>query len=156
MSIQPKKYYTLEEANRTLPLVKAIVKDIVNLYGDVHDRRERLAKVRQLPGNETRDEESFYSEELEDIEKEIDKDIDRLKEFADELHHLGVELKDPIVGLIDFRCLMDGREVYLCWKLEEDEIAYWHELDSGFQGRQSLLEGTVQGDSCNELGNNCT
>lgn len=152
MTLQSKKYYTLGEANRTLPLVNAIVKDIVELYQDVHDRRERLAKIRQLPGSVSRDEDSFYSEELEDIEREIDKDIDRLKKFADELRKLGVELKDPIVGLIDFRCQMDGREVYLCWKLGEDEIAYWHELDSGFQGRQSLLEGTVQGGSSSEPG----
>lgn len=152
MSVQSKKHYTLEEANRTLPLVKVIVKDIVELYQDVHDRRERLAKIRQLPGNDSRDEDSFYSEELEDIEREIDKDIDRLKNFADELHKLGVELKDPIVGLIDFRCFMDDKEVFLCWKLGEDEIAFWHELDSGFHGRQSLLEGSLQGGASAEPG----
>jgi hypothetical protein len=58
---------------------------------------------------------------------------------------LGAELKDPRVGLIDFLAQVDGRDVYLCWKLGEDEIAYWHELEAGFAGRQSLLEGSLPG-----------
>ena len=51
---------------------------------------------------------------------------------------LKVELKDPFIGLIDFPCLMDGREVYLCWRLGEPELAHWHELDSGFAGRKRI------------------
>jgi hypothetical protein len=47
-------------------------------------------------------------------------------------------VKDPATGLIDFRSLRGGREVYLCWRLGEGEIAWWHELDAGFQGRQPL------------------
>lgn len=54
------------------------------------------------------------------------------------LHELGVELKDPAIGLIDFRSLRDGRVVYLCWRLGEPTIAYWHDLDTGFAGRQPL------------------
>jgi hypothetical protein len=138
-----KKYFTADEANQTLPLVRAIVGDIVDLYGDVHDRRERLAKIRQLPGSANRDDNSVYGEELQQIEIELDKDIERLKEFGEELRGLGVELKDPLVGLIDFPTLVDGREAYLCWRLGEDEIGFWHELDTGFSGRQSLYEGSV-------------
>ncbi len=88
----------------------------------------------------------MYSEEVQQIEEELEKDIERLEEFANELEDLGVELKDPVQGLIDFRSLMDGREVYLCWKLGEDEITHWHELNAGFQGRQSLLQDSVFGD----------
>lgn len=147
MTTTDRKYYTVDEANRTLPLVRSIVNDIVELYRDVHERRERLARVRQLPGSSSRDDESVYSEELQQMEQEIDRDIERLKEFAHELENLGVELKDPIVGLIDFYGKMDGRDVYLCWKLDEDEVAHWHELDAGFAGRQSLLEDSITGGS---------
>jgi len=48
------------------------------------------------------------------------------------------ELTDIDQGLIDFRAEMDGREVYLCWKLGEERIDWWHELDAGFAGRQPL------------------
>lgn len=141
-----KKYFTVEQANRMLPLVRAIIEDIVRLFHDVHERRERLAKVRQLPGASKRNEESVYGQELQHIEEELDKEIERLQEYVDELHGLGVELKDYVSGLVDFPSLMDGREVYLCWRLGEDDVAHWHELDAGFQGRQSLLEESVSGE----------
>ena len=54
----------------------------------------------------------------------------------------GIELKDYFTGLIDFPCRMDGREVYLCWRLGEPEVGHWHELDAGFAGRQKLLSTT--------------
>jgi len=147
MSNSERKYFTVEEANRMLPLVRSIVRDIVELYEDVHERRERLARVRQSPGSSGRDETSPYSEELQQIEQDIDRDIRRLKDYSDELQKLGVELKDPVIGLVDFYAKMDGRDVYLCWKLDEDEVAYWHDLDAGFGGRQPLLEGSIPGES---------
>ena len=49
-----------------------------------------------------------------------------------------VFLKDPRTGLVDFRSVRDGRVVYLCWRLGEDRIRYWHDLDAGFAGRQPL------------------
>ncbi len=139
-----KRLFTVEEANQRLPLVRAIITDIVKLYEDVHDRRDRLNRVRgSASGHKSP---SMYSEEVQQIEEELEKDIERLEEFANELEELGVELKDPVMGLVDFRTLFEGREVYLCWKLGEDEITHWHELDSGFQGRQSLLEESLFSD----------
>lgn len=139
-----KRLFTVEEANQRLPLVRAIVTDIVRLYEDVQDRRERLSNVRQASSGKRSH--SLYSEEVQQIEQELEKDIERLEEFANELEDLGVELKDPVMGLADFRTLFEGREVYLCWRLGEDEITHWHELNAGFQGRQSLLEDSVFGD----------
>lgn len=136
---KPKRHFTVDEANQRLPLVRAIVGDIMRLYQDVHERKERLSRIRQLPGSASRNDESVYGEEVRQIEDDLEKDITRLEEFADELRELGVELKDPLVGLIDFPSRMDGREVYLCWKHGEEEIAYWHELAAGFSGRQSLF-----------------
>ena len=56
-----------------------------------------------------------------------------------EIAELGAELKDPDRGLIDFRSVMRGREVYLCWKLGDgDRIAFWHDLETGFAGRKII------------------
>lgn len=56
-----------------------------------------------------------------------------------ELAELGVEVKDPDQGLIDFRTMRDGREVYLCWKLGEGaQIKFWHDLETGYAGRRPL------------------
>ncbi len=132
-----RKYYTVEEANSTLPLVKLIVRDIVELYADVRDRRDRLSAIAKAEhGNAERGE--VYSEELDAAEASIPKDIEKLKAFIAELTELGIEMKDPETGLIDFYSLLDGREVFLCWKLGEPSVAHWHELDAGFDGRQLL------------------
>lgn len=55
-----------------------------------------------------------------------------------EIQGMGIVVRDIERGLIDFPALRDGREVYLCWQLGEDEIAFWHELDAGFGGREPL------------------
>ena len=59
--------------------------------------------------------------------------------YIEELKRLGVEFKGPD-GLCDFYSIMDGREVFLCWRLGEPEVSYWHDLDAGFAGRQPLTE----------------
>ncbi|HUF52594.1 MAG TPA: DUF2203 domain-containing protein [Dehalococcoidia bacterium] len=61
----------------------------------------------------------------------IDALIERVNTF-------GVEVKDVEMGLCDFRSMLDGREVYLCWKLGEERVAYWHELHTGYASRQPL------------------
>lgn len=62
-----------------------------------------------------------------------------IRALLEELTTLGVEVKDPDHGLIDFRTMRDGREVYLCWKLGEGaRIMFWHDLESGYAGRRSL------------------
>jgi len=139
---EAKRYYTVEEANKTLPLVKAIVGDIVAKYQAIRERRQRLDRIRR--SKKVRDSATdVYEEELLEIEADLDRELTELDGFVSELTSLGIELKDPEVGLIDFRALMDGREVYLCWLMGEDEISHWHELDAGFQGRQSLLAETA-------------
>jgi hypothetical protein len=138
-----KKFFTVEEANRRLPLVRRIVEDIVALFQDVHERKGRLLKIRQSSRGGSQSGQNPYEEELDQIERELEKDIQRLDDFVQELRDLGVELKDYANGLVDFPTLIDGREAYLCWKRGEDEIAFWHELDAGFQGRQSLFERSV-------------
>lgn len=136
-----KKSFTVEQANQTLPLVRVIVQDIVDLFRDVHDRRERLDRVREARGSSRPNDESVYSEEFEQIEEELEKDIEKLKSFVDELEVLGVEFKDPMIGLVDFPTRIDGREAYLCWKLGEPTIGHWHAIDSGYKGRRPLKPG---------------
>lgn len=141
-----KQFFTLSEATSRLPLVRAIVEDIVRQARDVHDRQERLKAIREISGVSARRQENAYSEEVDEIESELERDGKQLQAYADELADLGVELKDPFNGLVDFPTLVEDREAYLCWKLGEDEIGFWHETNAGFQGRQSLFEDSVPGD----------
>jgi hypothetical protein len=131
-----KKFFTVAEANHTLPLVRAIVQDITELARDLRDRHERLN--RRQPNDRFRLSDA-HEEELRQVQLELERDQERMDEYVRELGQLGVELKDYFTGLVDFPSLMNGRPVYLCWRLGEPEVAHWHELEAGFAGRQKLL-----------------
>jgi hypothetical protein len=74
------------------------------------------------------------------IQSQLETCMTKLEDFVDELAEIGCELKDYQAGLIDFVGRHEGRDVYLCWKLGEERITHWHELDSGFAGRQSVAK----------------
>src|SRR5262245_57621445 len=118
-----KRYFTVEQANKTLPLVRAVVQDIVPLAQDLLQRRERLLKIK--PSERARMSES-HEEEFSQAQQEYARDAAKLEEYVDELRQLGAELKG-LDGLVDFPGIMEGREVCLCWKLGEPEIAHWHD-----------------------------
>ena len=64
--------------------------------------------------------------------------LEEIHESLQAIHELGVIVKDIDIGLCDFPYLLNGRIVYLCWKLGEDQIEWWHEIDGGYAGRQAL------------------
>ena len=132
---QKKKYFTVSQANAALPLVRAIIQDLVALARDLRDRQDRLARVKPPQRDLLAD---AYQEELTQAETEFERDRDRLLEFEQELKDLGVELKDYYTGLVDFPCWMDNHEVFLCWRLGEPEVSHWHEVEAGFAGRQKV------------------
>lgn len=130
-----KKFFTPEQANTALPLVRAIATDLAQLSRDVIERRERVARLtggRELQAGDP------YSDEMAEIERELELDTQRLYEYVQELRQLGVEPKNGPEGLVDFPARIDGRDVYLCWKLGEPEVLFWHDIDAGFAGRQPL------------------
>ena len=129
-----RKLFTVEQANAALPLVRAITADLARLSFEVIERRERLSALLAGRDRVARD---LYGEELALVDEELKRDGERLQEYVEELRELGVDPKGP-EGLVDFPAVMDGRPVYLCWKLGEPEVLHWHEIDSGFSGRQSL------------------
>lgn len=139
---KPARLFTIEQANAMLPLVRAITSDLAALAADVVERRHRLSLVaagRDLkPGDP-------YSDELAQMQSDLERDQKKLHDYVAELRDLGVEPKGAVEGLVDFPCSMDGRTVYLCWRLGEPEVLYWHDIDAGFSGRQPLTAGSVTG-----------
>jgi hypothetical protein len=131
-----KKYFSLEEANKMLPLVRAIVQDITTLYEALTQRARKFEELGEEPVSLDR------RDELDRLRDEFEKDEDRLREYLDELHKLGVEFKGFDLGLVDFPCWENGREICLCWKHGEPTIAFWHETWAGFAGRRPLGQRT--------------
>ena len=128
------RFFSVEEANKALPLVKMIVGDIARQFEVVGELKQRLSAVR---GERRRSANDPYAEETAQSQAELEAEETKLGTFIDELSRLGVVLKGPD-GLCDFPSLRDGREVYLCWKLGEPQVTHWHEKNAGFDGRQPL------------------
>ena len=145
---KPARLFTIEQANAMLPLVRAITSDLASLARDVVERRHRLALL--TAGREHKKGDP-YSDELVQTEKDLQLDSQRLTEYMNELQDLGVEPKGAVEGLVDFPAEMDGRIVFLCWKLGEPEVLHWHDLESGFAGRQSLVAGVSHEDGTDEF-----
>ena len=133
-----KKTYTVDEANAMLPLLRSILRDVVALANELRERYERLSRLQNSEGMDL-----AHQEEVQQLVDEFERGQEKMREYERELEKLGVELKDYYTGLIDFRHLRDGREVYLCWKLGEPEVAHWHELNAGFSGRRELESSQV-------------
>jgi len=138
------RLFTIEEANATLPLVRAITADLASLSRDVIERRRRVA---ELLDRRDPDQHDLYREELAQIEEGIEEDGRQLQEYVEELRQLGAEpssLPEGLVeGLVDFPSEMDGRPVLLCWKLGEPEVLYWHETDGSYADRRPLAAGSL-------------
>jgi hypothetical protein len=122
------KHFTAEEANRALPQVRALVDQILQARQAILDARPDLWPVlEQAVGNGGSKKAG-----------EVLQDFKRLEDGVKGLQDIGCVLKDISTGLVDFPALRDGREVLLCWKYDEPQVMYWHDLQSGFAGRQRL------------------
>ena len=141
---RPGQPLSAEDAHRRLPLVRAITADIVRLHRDLSDRRERLAAIKKLPGGKRR-EGSVYSEELEQVEREIGRDEETFKTFIAELEGLGGILRDADAGRVEFGGRLDGRKVFFGWQAGDEDLGYWRAFDSEESERRPLLAGSVPG-----------
>lgn len=127
------KRFTRDEANRTLPLVRRIVQDIVDDYGRW---KERLGQY-ELAAAHQRSEEG-ESVEAVALRQEVDGIAQRINGYIAELEQVGCVLKGFDDGLVDFRGQLDGRDVWLCWRLGEADVGHWHEIDEGYRNRRPL------------------
>jgi hypothetical protein len=122
------RYFDLVEANAILITIKPMIEEILRIRQTILDRQPDVWPVIQKAagdgGNKTA--------------SKLALEFERLDALVHEVQDTGVILKDLNIGLLDFPALKDGREIYLCWKYGEDQIAYWHEVEAGYAGRQPL------------------
>ncbi len=115
------KYFTPAEAKLTLPLVRKIVKDILDTTREIRLLAEDLNGV------------------IED-NPQMKKMAADVNGFIRELEEVGCYYKDWnfSIGLVDFPSIIDDEEVYLCWRSDEEDIKFYHELDEGYAGRKPI------------------
>lgn len=122
------KHFTLEEARAAMPELRRIFKD-------AHARRERARRADDKLGALLR---KTGADVGGPVLSELLLDLQQMNAQIERVNKMGVQVKDFERGLLDFPHIRDNREVFLCWELEEDDIEFWHDIDSGYAGRERL------------------
>jgi hypothetical protein len=122
------RYFTLPEANQALQNIRPWMDEVQTIRSEILVHQPEIWSVMEKSagngGNLT-------------LSRMV-KTFDRLDVLIHDIQDTGVIIKDINTGLLDFPAIKDEREVYLCWQYGEDEIAFWHEIEDGFAGRQSI------------------
>jgi hypothetical protein len=136
------RLFTVEKANRALPLVSRIVADLVREHPRWRDlvARFELAAAGARP-------EWGESPEMARLRRDIAEAAERINGFVKELEAIGCQLKGFEQGLVDFYGMHEGRLVFLCWQLGEAAVTHWHELDAGYAGRRPITPEFVAAES---------
>jgi hypothetical protein len=128
------RQFTLDEANSLLPRLSQLLPQMQESKSK-HDRlQEKAAEYAHLMSSNGR----IIEKELNETRQELAQAAAVINDLVKRVQEMDCELKDIEQGLVDFRTEREGREAYLCWKLGEPDIRWWHELDAGFAGRRPL------------------
>lgn len=131
------RYFTPQEANAMVPRLEAALTLMLRLRLELRAVADRLAALGEPLTDESIDREGG-SPDVARARGQARALMETLSEEQRALDLMGVEIKDPETGLCDFVALREGREVYLCWRLGEKRVEFWHEMHSGFAGRKPL------------------
>jgi hypothetical protein len=121
------RHFTREEANALLPQLTQMLTQLREAKDELTDTEAHEALSEAAPTNGGGDE-----------GKQVGVAFLEVRRLLETIEQSGIVLRDIDRGLIDFPAVMDSREIYLCWELGEGEVAYWHELETGFGGREPL------------------
>jgi len=121
------KHYTLEEARALLPQVRAWLKQLNELRGELDRYDKRLASLMN-PGHDVGG----------NLVNNWIRTLAAMQDVLTEFQKREIQIKHLERGLVDFPAIIAGREVFLCWEQDEDDIEFWHDLDAGYAGRERL------------------
>lgn len=130
------KTFTLDEAQLMLPTIEALLKQAMEAKAaaeSVEDDLQSVARRIFLAGGTM-----VNVADVQLKKKALTGLVQRVKDAVQEMDAIGVQVKDLDVGLLDFPAYLDGEIVLLCWKLGEEKIEFWHDLEAGFRGRQPV------------------
>jgi len=130
------KRFTLAEAESLIPQVEPLLREAMAMKAEFQAAERALQAINEriiLAGG-------ILIDRTTAIEARSRREVSaaRLKSIVQQVQELGCVIKDLDMGLIDFPTEFGGSEVYLCWKLGEDGIGFWHGVDEGFRGRKAI------------------
>ncbi len=130
------KIFTLQEAERLVPIVKEWLQRAIESKSEVETVERELQGIRKridlLGGSK------INPAAVLELKRATDEALRTLRDVVGQIEASGCLVKDLDSGLVDFPALLGDEEVYLCWKLGEDSIDYWHRVEEGFAGRKPV------------------
>lgn len=128
--------YTVEEANRALPRVRELVARMVQVVRALPDLQDevRIAEY-QSRRSAAAEEDTVRLRARQSALRSSEREI---RETIEALEAMGIQVKDPRAGLVDFPAYREGELVELCWQLGEESVSHWHRVGEGFPGRQPI------------------
>jgi hypothetical protein len=130
------RYFTLAEARAALPVVGRSIREAVQAKAHYMEAEKAIQDLVQrilMMGGINVD-----TARAEAWKAQYDSNAQTLKNAMERIEDLGVLVKDLDIGLVDFPTLFRGEEVYLCWRMDEDDIDHWHGVNEGFNGRRPI------------------
>jgi hypothetical protein len=121
------RHFTQEEANELLPQLTTLLSRLREAKDELTDTEAHEALSEAAPTNGGGEQ-----------GRQVGVAFLEVRRLLETVERSGIVLRDIDRGLVDFPALLDGREIYLCWELGEDEVAFWHELEGGYGGREPL------------------
>lgn len=122
-------FYTIDRANERVP-------ELGKMLGLLRDQRDELRELKATHDS------TGVADDRRRLRFRMQGLVDQMQATVARIDSWGITLRDIETGLIDFPALVNGRQVWLCWRLGEGPVEWWHELDAGFSGRQSLADLT--------------
>jgi hypothetical protein len=133
--VAQKRFFTLEEANALLPAVRALAERMVAHRQALASAQSRYTEFAgYIAGNGG----GLQPAEFARVQEQVEQEAGGVARCVEGIHELGGIVKDLDDGLVDFLAEREGQEVFLCWRLGEDEIGHWHGVEEGFAGRKLL------------------
>lgn len=136
------RFFDLDAANETLPELRTILETLRDERTQLIALRDEFARQtapETAPGDAPSRERNLAAERRR-LRLRMQGVIDQMQAGVARIDELGVTLREIETGLVDFPALVNGRQVWLCWRLGEGDVDWWHELSDGFGGRRPLIE----------------
>jgi hypothetical protein len=129
------RYFTPDEANEALDQVRPLTEELVEQRRALAAlQKEQAVLTARIAGNGG----DLEPRELQEVQERLDAAVAGIARCVARIHDVGALVKDLDEGLVDFPARREGEDVLLCWRLGEDEVAFWHGLEEGFSGRRPL------------------
>jgi hypothetical protein len=128
------RFYAIDAANARLGELRPLLERLRDDRDIVAQAQRDLSRFRESNGSDD------HALELQDRKAQISTVVKRMQQTVARIDSWGITLRDISTGLIDFPALAAGRPIWLCWRLGESDIAWWHEVNDGFGGRRALSD----------------